>query len=52
MPTTSEGLSGYIPDLDAIDYSVENSFPVISAGFDVDGDGIDNNMYKVCHQQL
>ncbi len=47
MPTTSADLGGLIPDLGNGDYTVDNTFNAITEGFDMDGDGSDNDIYKV-----
>ena len=48
MPVNSEVLDGFIPDLlRTQDYTVTNQFTPITTGFDMDGDGIYNAMYKL-----
>ncbi|MFB6318127.1 T9SS type A sorting domain-containing protein [Saccharicrinis sp. FJH54] len=47
MPANSNNLLAYIPDLDASQYTVDNSFNVITKNFDTDGDGKLNKMYRV-----
>lgn len=48
MPISSEVLDGFVPDLTkGADYTVSNDFSPITTGFDIDGDGIDNKMYKL-----
>lgn len=47
LPDTSAFLGAQISDLDTGTFTVDNSFPVITEGFDVDGDGQDNKIYKV-----
>jgi hypothetical protein len=47
LPANSLTMRGFIPGLDASDYIVDKSAPVITTGFDIDGDGKANKMYKV-----
>ena len=47
LPANSSSMRGFIPDLDASDYTVDKSAPVITTGFDIDGNGKNNKMYKV-----
>ncbi len=47
LPANSLSMRGFIPDLDASDYIVDKTAPVITTGFDIDGDGKANKMYRV-----